>query len=176
LFIYIFLVYHNLRIWCLGWVRQVYLFNKIIGEYKMPPRIQQFDEADRSLNQQDLQLVPTEEPIEAELVSLEQNNDSLVLIFDLESGDSQLSPREKSSEETQIKNPEQSKDNELPILNQNWLEQWMKPIIPFLKPGGKTVALILALGIVSIPLLMFSGSASVATIIGVGCIIVAIFK
>ncbi len=52
----------------------------------------------------------------------------------------------------------------------------MKPILPFLKPGGRTVALILALGIVSIPLLMISGSVWVATILAVGCTIVAIFK
>ena len=54
--------------------------------------------------------------------------------------------------------------------------QWMKPILPFLNQGGKTVALILALGIVSIPLLMMSGSVSVATILAIGCTIVAIFK
>ncbi|MBD2603650.1 hypothetical protein H6G81_03680 [Scytonema hofmannii FACHB-248] len=80
----------------------------------------------------------------------------------------QFASREKSSEETQIEYPKQ--------IKQSWLEQWMKPILPFLKPGGRTVALILALGIVSIPLLMISGSVWVATILAVGCTIVAIFK
>lgn len=89
---------------------------------------------------------------------------------------SQIAPTEESSEETQIQCLEKN-DNSLDTrLNRNLLGQWMKLIIPFLKPGGKTVALILALGIVSIPLLMMSGSVSVATILAVGCTIVAIFK
>ncbi|MEH2024221.1 hypothetical protein [Nostoc sp.] len=140
------------------------------------PSIHQFDEADRGLNQENSHFFATEEPVEEEIVYREHNDSSLVLRFDLDSEDLQLANRLKSSEETQIEYPEQSNNNRLPILKQNWLEQWMKPILPFLKPGGKTVALILALGIVSIPLLMISGSVWVATILAVGCTTVAIFK
>jgi hypothetical protein len=130
------------------------------------PRIQQFDED--AFNQENSPLARTEEAIEDEISCIEQNNNSLFIKFDFDSEDSQLASREKSCHETQNEYPKQ--------IKQSWLEQWMKPILPFLKPGGKTVALILALGVVSIPLLMMSGSVWVATILAVGCTIVAIFK
>ncbi|BAY64308.1 hypothetical protein NIES22_44040 [Calothrix brevissima NIES-22] len=88
----------------------------------------------------------------------------------------QIAPLEESSEETQIQYLENNENSLDTKVNLNLLGQWMKSIVPFLKPGGKTVAKILALGIVSIPLLMMSGSIWVATILAVGCTIVAIFK
>lgn len=88
----------------------------------------------------------------------------------------QIAPLEESIEETQIQYLENNESSLNTIFNQNFLGQWMKPILPFLKPGGIAVAKILALGIVSIPLAIMSGSVSVATILAVGCTIVAIFK
>ncbi len=51
-------------------------------------------------------------------------------------------------------------------------KKWMDSIIPLLSQGGKPVALILALGAISIPLAM-TGSASLAYILAGGAVAVA---
>lgn len=60
------------------------------------------------------------------------------------------------------------------ISEQSPQQQWLRSILPILKQGGKPVAIILALGVVSIPLLMVGGSFWIAAILASGASIVAI--
>lgn len=55
----------------------------------------------------------------------------------------------------------------------NLLEQWLSGVIPCLRAGGKAAALILAIGVVAIPLTL-SSNVLVASILSVGVIFVAI--
>ncbi|WP_373527405.1 hypothetical protein [Nostoc sp.] len=71
------------------------------------------------------------------------------------------------------KNALEIKDVSEQMSTYNPLKYWMKLTIPFLKPGGKYVALILSLGVVSIPL-MISGNVWVAPILATAASIVAI--
>jgi hypothetical protein len=54
-----------------------------------------------------------------------------------------------------------------------WPVQWVEAITPHLTPGGKPVAVILALGTISIPLTV-GGSAWVSLILAAGAVVVAI--
>lgn len=60
------------------------------------------------------------------------------------------------------------------ISEQSLQQQWLETILPILKQGGKPVAIILALGTVSIPLLVFGGSFWIAAILATGAAVVAI--
>jgi hypothetical protein len=59
------------------------------------------------------------------------------------------------------------------VKEENPIQSWMEATAPFLKSGGKTVAVILALGFISIPLMVCGGS-GVALILATGASIVAI--
>jgi predicted flavoprotein YhiN len=64
-------------------------------------------------------------------------------------------------------------DKALEAVEENPVKYWMETAAPFLKPGGKTVAVILALGFASIPL-MVSGSPWVALVLAIGASVTAI--
>lgn len=64
-------------------------------------------------------------------------------------------------------------DNTLEAIEENPLKSWMEIAAPILKSGGKTVAVILALGFISIPL-MVSGSPWVALVLAIGASVTAI--
>lgn len=64
-------------------------------------------------------------------------------------------------------------DNTLETVEENPIKHWMDIAAPILKSGGKTVAIILALGFISIPL-MVSGSPWVALVLAIGASITAI--
>ncbi len=57
---------------------------------------------------------------------------------------------------------------------QNPLTVWMRSISPILKQGGKPTAIILALGTISIPLMLLGGGLWVAPILALGACVVAI--
>jgi len=59
------------------------------------------------------------------------------------------------------------------VKQENPIQDWMEIAAPILKSGGKTVAIILALGFISIPL-MVCGSPWVGLILATGASIVAI--
>lgn len=100
--------------------------------------------------------------------------------FDIES--SNTMSREEPPNETQPKCSGNIKKYVEPIYNLRQLGQSISSILPYLKPSGKTGALILALGVasvlVSFPLLLFfiSGDASIAFIIASGAIKIAILS
>jgi hypothetical protein len=58
-------------------------------------------------------------------------------------------------------------------VEENPTNRWMEIAAPIMKSGGKTVAVILALGFISIPL-MISGSPWVALVLAVGASVSAI--
>ncbi len=58
-------------------------------------------------------------------------------------------------------------------VEENPTNRWMEIAAPIMKSGGKTVAVILALGFISIPLMM-SGSPWVALVLAVGASVSAI--
>lgn len=63
------------------------------------------------------------------------------------------------------------------VQGQSSLSLWLNCVAPYLKPGGKTVALILALGVVSIPLGLLSvvtGNSPVFLILALGSVCVAV--
>lgn len=64
-------------------------------------------------------------------------------------------------------------DNALEAVEENPVKRWMEIAAPILKSGGKTVAVILALGFISIPL-MVSGSPWVALTLAIGASVTAI--
>ena len=61
----------------------------------------------------------------------------------------------------------------LEALEDNPINRWMEIVSPILKSGGKPVAVILALGLISIPL-MVGGSPWVALILAIGASITAV--
>ncbi|MGJ5630546.1 hypothetical protein [Nostoc sp. CALU 1950] len=64
-------------------------------------------------------------------------------------------------------------DKALEAVEENPVKRWMEIASPILKSGGRTVAVILALGFISIPL-MVSGSPWVALVLAVGASATAI--
>ena len=64
-------------------------------------------------------------------------------------------------------------DHTLDTVEENPVKRWMEIAAPILKSGGKTVAVILALGFISIPL-MVSGSPWVALVLAIGASATAI--
>lgn len=83
---------------------------------------------------------------------------------------------EQLAEDSQILPIEDINDILNPNPSQDFLRHWINLISPFFQPGDlsdKPVKLILALGVVSIPLMM-SGSVWVAPILATGASIVAI--
>ena len=57
---------------------------------------------------------------------------------------------------------------------QNPLALWMESLAPVLKQGGQPVAIIVALGFMSIPLMLLGGGLWVASILATGACVVAI--
>lgn len=80
---------------------------------------------------------------------------------------------DQSGEDSQITLIERVEDGFDQMTDQSLVRQWISSVTPYLQPGGRPVALILALGIVSIPLLI-SGNAWVALILATGASAVAI--
>lgn len=85
----------------------------------------------------------------------------------------ELAPSTTTSEETPLEVFAEVVDNALEAVEENPTKQWMEIAAPILKSGGKTVAVILALGFISIPLMM-SGSPWVALVLAVGASVSAI--
>ncbi len=85
----------------------------------------------------------------------------------------ELAPSTTTSEETPLEVLAEVVDNALEAVEENPTKQWMEIAAPILKSGGKTVAVILALGFISIPLMM-SGSPWVALVLAVGASMTAI--
>ncbi|MFW9263533.1 hypothetical protein [Nostoc sp. CALU 546] len=79
----------------------------------------------------------------------------------------------KSAETTLEVFAEAVLDNILEAGEENPVKRWMEIAAPILKSGGKTVAVILALGFISIPL-MVSGSPWVALVLSIGASVTAI--
>jgi hypothetical protein len=64
-------------------------------------------------------------------------------------------------------------DNTLEAVEETPVKRWMDIAAPLLKSGGRTVAVIVALGFISIPL-MASGSPWVALVLAIGASVTAI--
>ncbi|BAZ18820.1 hypothetical protein NIES4071_107050 (plasmid) [Calothrix sp. NIES-4071] len=82
----------------------------------------------------------------------------------------------ETSNVAKIKNPETAlkvAEVVLEALEENPTNRWMEVASPVLKSGGKTVAVILALGFVSIPL-MVGGSPWVAIVLAIGASVTAV--
>lgn len=101
------------------------------------------------------------------------SDDSDLTVMAVE-GTPQAESSEQSTEESQIIDYSEPIEDVLePIPSQNFLARWMSFVTPLLNPGGKAVALILSLGVVSIPLAM-TGNIWIAFILAVGATAVAI--
>jgi DNA-binding IclR family transcriptional regulator len=86
----------------------------------------------------------------------------------------ELAPSTKTStEETPLEVFAEVVETALEAVEENPTSRWMEIAAPIMKSGGKTVAVILALGFISIPL-MISGSPWVALVLAAGASITAI--
>ncbi|MBU7584162.1 MAG: hypothetical protein KAF91_14825 [Nostoc sp. TH1S01] len=108
------------------------------------------------------------------MINEDENN------FDIESSD--IISAEEPQNKTLLENSNNIEKYLEPTYNLRQLGQWINSILPYLKPSGKPGALILTLGVASVlvssPLLLFfiSGDASIAFMIALGAIKIAILS